>query len=88
MHFKLAENNHVLAENHDDDDEEEEYVNLLLERYSRSYIGTMIGGVVIACGKGILGYFGGGDLMTIKNIITVGRIGVTCYCVGLIMSKQ
>ena len=83
---RMVECNFELAEYRDD--EEEEYVNLLLERYRIFYIGTMIGGVVIACGAGLLGYFGDGDVVTVKNIMTVGRTGVISYCVGLIMSKQ
>ena len=92
--LELAEHNHRLTENHDEEEdvnlllEEEDYVKLILERYSTSYIGATIECVIIACGTGILGYFGGGDVMTIKNIITVGRIGVISYCVGSVMSRQ
>ena len=38
---------------------------------------------MIACRTG---YFGG-DIMTIKNIMTVGRIGVIGYRVGWFMGK-
>ena len=86
--LKLAENNRRLAEYHDDDEEEMNDVNLLLkEVYRRSYEGTMtIGGVMIAFGTGILGYFGG-NVMTIKDITTGGEIGVLGCYVGLFMSK-
>ena len=41
---------------------------------------------MISWGTCLLGYYCG--FITIKNIMTVGRIGVLSYCVGLIMSKQ
>ena len=68
--LKLTEHNRRLAENHDEEEEttgEEETVHLLLERYRRSYVDMTIG-VMIAYGTGILGYFVGGGVMTIKNI--------------------
>ena len=92
--LKLSEHNCRLAEYHDDDEEEttgeeeEETidVNLLKEKYLRSFIGIMtIGGVLIACGTSILGYFGV-NVMAIKYIMNVGEIGVTGYCVGLSIS--
>ena len=44
---------------------------------------------MIACRTGILGYFGGGGGggVTIKNIMTVGRIGVYGYGVQSFTSK-
>ena len=63
-------------------------MNLLLkEKYLRSFRGIItIGGVMITCGAGILGYFGG-HVMTIKDIVTFGEIGVMGYYVGLSISK-
>ena len=89
--LKLAEHNRRLAEYHDDEEEttgEEETidVNLLKKEYLRFFIGTTIGDIMIACGTGIFGYFGG-DIMTIKNIMTVVRIGEIVCCVGLFMGK-
>ena len=92
--LKLAEHNCRLAEYHDNEEEEttgeeEETinVNLLKEKYLRSFIGIMtIGGVMFACGTGILGYFGG-NVITIKDIRTLDEIVVMGYCVWLSMSK-
>ena len=91
-HLKLAEHNRMLAEYHDDEEEEttgEEDetndANLTLEEELRKLFNITIGGIVIAFGTGILGY--DGDVMTIKNIMTVGKIGFLGYCVGLSMCK-
>ena len=84
--LKLAKR---LAEYHDDDDEEEETinVNLLKKKYLRSFIGIMTTrGVMIACGSGIYGYFGG-NVVTIEGTVTVGQIGILGYGVGLFMHK-
>ena len=62
-------------------------VSLLVEEYIKSFVGNMtIGFVMTAFGAGIVGYFGCG--MTIKDIITVGEIGVYGYGVGVLMNKM
>ena len=43
---------------------------------------------MITCGTVIFGYFDSGGSMIIKNIVTVGEIGVYGYCIGLLMSKE
>ena len=94
---RLAECNLKLAERlakYDEEERTEEKTkdaNLPLKKKClKSFIGNIsIGGVMIACRTGILGYFGGGggSGMTIKNIMTVGGIGVYGYGVQLLMSK-
>ena len=64
-----------LAERLAQHEEKTKGVKLLLEEYLGSFTGLMvIGGVMIACGGGILGYFGGRH-MTIGDIMAVGEIG-------------
>ena len=47
-----------------------------------------IGLVITACGTCILGYFGGGRVMPIRDITTAaGTIGGLGYCVGVLISK-
>ena len=36
---------------------------------------------------GIIGYFGG-NVVSIKDIMTTEKFGIISYCVGLFMSKQ
>ena len=80
---RLAECNRRLAENRG---KKEDDVNLLKEIRCRFYRDTMtIGGVMIAFGAGILGYFG--DNVTIGDTMAVGGIGVIGYNVGLFMTK-
>ena len=64
--------------------------NLKLAERLAKYHGYImsIGLVMTACGTSILGYFGGGHVMPIKDITTVVRAtGGFCYCVGVLVSK-
>ena len=48
-----------------------------------------IGIAMTACGTGILGYFGSGRVMSIKDITTVaGAIVGLGYCVGVLISNN